>query len=571
MLDRLPPEVLLIALEPADLSQYITRHDLNNICRVSKHLYAIAVPLLYKSVILTSDRPGISETWHHVDSLLRAPVFPVGLLVHMRDIEIQENRSWHGDGCLHNYTWRFMPINNELVHDNQDYYKEARIKRDEIRYLSSKLLHVFSRCPADRLQRFSWNIRTCLPSEILGDSGYLILNQRKLVAIHLRTGSFCAAGGSDILLSKFACLRSISWLDLCYEHHVRELCLALKSNAFHLTQMNLGVTDTSGDEVTQSIKSMLAKEILDMHNWRTAFRFPVLQDLSFYYMDLTPISHVLSSIFNVTSLLSLSLRLCKSWEYALFNFLNSGSRIALKTLTLETHLRRAEEDSFLAIPAFLKSFEGLEELYISVPFFESPVPLWRSVLTHKKTLRKLVCQQLHIDGCLYEEHGLYLGATGFLEQLKGADRNPSIGPNLVFLGKSSKDFNTLKSILTSPGLKANIRVLHLRRCEGFYDQSCSMTPDCGDDISNKNLPSFRRFLTWAFGSKGPPELQAVGHYAFVSMQPRDVFYFRDAQYEDGYRCVIRRRSKRFDLFRQYRYALDACRHDDSLWIDGPLD
>lgn len=282
-----------------------------------------------------------------------------------------------------------------------------------------------------------------MPSEILGNSGYLIQKQCKLKAIHLRTGSYCAAGGSDILLSKFACLKSISWLDLCYERHVRELCLALKSNAFHLTQMDLGVTDVSGDEVTQSIQSMLANEILDMHDWRTSFRFPVLRYLSLYYMDLTPISHALSSIFNITSLLSLSLRLCKSWEYALLNFLNSGSRIALKTLTLETHMRRAEEDSVLAIPAFLNSFEGLKELYISVCCFISPVPVWRSVLTHKKTLRKLVCQQLHIDGCLYEEHGLYLGATGFLEQLKGDDRNPSIGPNLVFLGISSKDFNTL--------------------------------------------------------------------------------------------------------------------------------
>ncbi|PYH37434.1 uncharacterized protein BO87DRAFT_413525 [Aspergillus neoniger CBS 115656] len=523
MLDRLPPEVLLIALE------YITRHDLNNICRVSKHLYAIAVPLLYKSVTLTSNRSGISETWNHVDSLLRAPAFPVDLLVHMRDIDIQENRSSPGNGCLHNYTWlrQFIWTNNELDEDAHDYHKEERIYRDEIRYLSSKLLQVFSRCAADRLQRFSWNVGTCLPSEVLGDSGYLILNQRKLVAIHLRT--------------------------------------ALKSNAFHLTQMGLGVTDISGDEVTQSIQSMLAKEILDMYDLRTAFRFPVLQYLSFYYMDLTPISHVLSSIFNVTSLLSLSLRLCKSWEYALLNFLNSGSRIALKSLTLETDMRRAGEDSVLALPAFLKSFEGLEELYISVLCFESPVPVWRSVFTHKETLRKLVCQQLHIDGYQSEEHGLYLGATGFLEQLTGADQNPFVGPRLEFLGISSNDFDTLKSILTSPSIKAYIRVLHLRRCEEFYDQSYLINSDCWDDIRNNKLPSFRQFLAWAFGPEGPPELQAVGHCAFVFMQPiSDVFYFRDAQHEGGYRCVFRRRTQQFDFIRQYDYALDACRYDDYL-------
>ncbi|OJI82968.1 hypothetical protein ASPTUDRAFT_191444 [Aspergillus tubingensis CBS 134.48] len=551
MLDRLPPEVLLIALE------YITRHDLNNICRVSKHLYAIAVPLLYKSVTLTSDRHGISETWHHVDSLLRAPAFPVDSLAHMRDIEIQENRFWPWWGCHHSYTI--------LEQDDPDDYKEARIRRDEIRYLSSKLLHVFSRCPADRLQRFSWNIGTCLPSKFLGDSGYLILNQRKLVAIHLRTGNCCPAGGSDILLSKFACLRTISWPDLCYEHHVRQLCLALKSNAFHLTRMNLGVADISSDEVTQSIQSMLAKEILDMHDWRTAFRFPVLQYLSFHHMDLTPISHVLSSIFNISSLQSLSLRLCTSWEYALLNLTNSGSRIALKSLTLMTYTERTEEDSILAIPAFLKSFEGLEELYIFVTGSISPVPVWRSVFTHKKTLRKLVFQQINIDAYQSEEDGLYSGATGFLEQLAGADQNPSVSPNLVFLGTSSNDFNTLKFILTSPGIKANIRVLHLRRCKECYDQSDLINSDCLDDIINNKLPSFRQFLAWAFGPEGPPELQAVGHCAFGFKQPiSDVFYFRDAQHEDGYRCVFRRRAQQFDFLRQYDYALDVFRCDDYL-------
>ncbi|RAH55221.1 hypothetical protein BO85DRAFT_498964 [Aspergillus piperis CBS 112811] len=527
MLDRLPPEVLLIALEPADLSQ-----------------------------------PGISETWHHVDSLLRAPVSPVDLLVHMRDIEIQENRSWPDDECLHNY----------MRMRGYDNYEGVRIEGDEeVRYLPSKLLQVFSRCAADRLQRFSWDVGNCVPSEILGVSGYLTLNQRKLVAIHLRTGSSCAAGSSNILLSRFACLRSISWPDLRWKRHVRELCSALKLNAFHLTLINLGVTDTSSYKVTQSIRSMLVKKILDMHDWRTSCRFPVLRYLSLYFMDLTPISHAFSSIFNITTLLSLSLRLCQSWEYALLNFLNSGSRIALKSLTLETGMRRAGGDSVSALPAFLNPFEGLEELYISTYCFISPVPIWQSVFTHKKTLRKLVCQQEYIDDYQSEEHGLYLGATGFLEQLTGTDQNPFVGPKLEFLGISSNDFSTLKSILTSPGIKANIRVLHLRRRKGFYDPSYLVTPDCWDDISDKNLPSFRQFLTWAFGSDGPLELQAVGHYASEFTQPSDVFYFRDAQHGDGYRCVIRRRGQRFDLFRQYGYSLDACRHDESFWIDGPTD
>lgn len=74
----------------------------------------------------------------------------------MKDIEIQENRSWPDDGCLHNYTWlrRFIRTNNDLDEDEHDYHKEDRIKRDEVSYLSSKLLHVFSRFAADRLQKF---------------------------------------------------------------------------------------------------------------------------------------------------------------------------------------------------------------------------------------------------------------------------------------------------------------------------------------------------------------------------------------------------------------------------------
>ncbi|KAI3010232.1 hypothetical protein CBS147345_6560 [Aspergillus niger] len=65
-------------------------------------------------------------------------------------------------------------------------------------------------------------------------------------------------------------------------------------------------------------------------------------------------------------------------------------------------------------------------------------------------MRKLVCQQLLIDGHASEEHGLYFGASTFLEQLTGSDQSPTPGPNLEGFGISSKDFNILKSILTSP-------------------------------------------------------------------------------------------------------------------------
>ncbi|GKZ30586.1 hypothetical protein AbraIFM66950_009663 [Aspergillus brasiliensis] len=164
-----------------------------------------------------------------------------------------------------------------------------------------------------------------------------------------------------------------------------------------------------------------------------------------------------------------------------------------------------------------------------------------------------------------EVPGLYLGAFGFLDELAGAVQNPSAGPDLEFLGIACLDFNVLKSILASPSIKANIRVLHLRQTDGFYVDSdgAHKASVCGDVISNPPLPLFRQFLEWTFGPEGPPKLQAVGHYASITIHPdTDVFYFRDEQQEDGYRCVIRHRGEILEDLHQYTHELDACRHKD---------
>lgn len=53
--------------------------------------------------------------------------------------------------------------------------------------------------------------------------------------------------------------------------------------------------------------------------------------------------------------------------------------------------------SALALSSFLGAFEGLEELYVSVVSFSNPLLIWGSAPGHRRSLRRLVYQQISDD------------------------------------------------------------------------------------------------------------------------------------------------------------------------------
>lgn len=275
--------------------------------------------------------------------------------------------------------------------------------------------------------------------EILGDSGFLIQKQSKLEAIHLQTGFRCAIYGNNVLLSKFLCLKSISWHDVGYPSHMAELCLTLKLNACHLTYLHLGVTNVTFDSEC-SLQDRFALAVLDMSDQDSGGLFHVLKHLSLYNMDLTLIHKSFPSLFNTVSLQSLKLRSCACWGKVLLAMHRSASKITLKTLLIQSDMEKEDEESAPALPSFLDSFERLEELYISISSSIGVVPTWRSMLAHKNTLKKLLYEQCRYMGYTCHDRGLYLSDS---ELLQLSDWNPLADLNLEILSISCDDCNLL--------------------------------------------------------------------------------------------------------------------------------
>ena len=275
--------------------------------------------------------------------------------------------------------------------------------------------------------------------KILGDSGFLIQKQSKLEAIHLQTGFRCALYGNNVLLSKFLCLKSISWHDVGYPSHMAELCLTLKLNACHLTYLHVGVTNAIFDSEC-SLQDRFALAVLDMSDQDSGGLFHVLKHLSLYNMDLTLIYKSFPSLFNTASLQSLKLRSCACWGKALLAIHRSASKITLKTLLIQSDMKKEDEENAPALPSFLDPFKGLEELLISISSSIGVIPTWRAMLAHKNTLKKLLYQQCRYMENTCHERGLYLSAS---ELLQLSDWNPLGDLNLGILSISCDDCNLL--------------------------------------------------------------------------------------------------------------------------------
>ncbi|OJJ77907.1 hypothetical protein ASPBRDRAFT_251915 [Aspergillus brasiliensis CBS 101740] len=555
MLDKLPTEVLCIVLE------YLDRQGLNNLCRVSKDLYAITVPLLYESVTLTSGKFEMGKIWSHAGALLQAPISPVDLLVYVRDIEIREHDNYPRHQCFHIVRARGSSSESDYYQSSNDEkvpYSRDEIGSEGIRYLTSALLNAFARFAPDKLQRFCWNVGTCVPIEILGRSGFLVQNQRKLEAICLRTGHTCDIGDDQISLSEFTSLKSISWSGLDHASHMAELCLSLKLNARHLESLDLGARETClYRRPEDSIQDMFARWILGMCEHSTKSVFPVLKHLALFKMDLSAIFHCFPSIFNPSVLQTLKLRHCKRWGKALQAIQESGTKnIALKTLLIQSGLDGHDAySSLIELPSFIGSFEGLEGLFLSNLSPIEPISTWCSVVAHKKTLKQLLCEHFHSNGYADSPRRLYLSAS----------QNPLAELNLEFLGICCYDPNILISLLSAPLLKKTIRVLHLRVIPRQYVISGDLESRATTTTTNNKRPpppkrGSSEFLEWAFGPSGPPYLTAVVSMDPLSPNPRsDRFHVRDEHKKHRWLSLHRDRAKRYNFFRQYGDALDACR------------
>jgi hypothetical protein len=151
-------------------------------------------------------------------------------------------------------------------------------------------------------------------------------------------------------------------------------------------------------------------------------------------------------MFDWGLLQSLTLRSCEGWE----NFLIQGSGLScptrLKSLEIRT-TRNEEIGPERTIAAFLDSFQGLEELFISKHPPSDTLIIWNALEHHKTTLRAFVHHQRSSVGYEdtedFEEYenqsdNLDLCLTVFgterAEWSRDRTKHPFHGLDLTFLG-----------------------------------------------------------------------------------------------------------------------------------------
>jgi hypothetical protein len=146
--------------------------------------------------------------------------------------------------------------------------------------------------------------------------------------------------------------------------------------------------DSESDENVQV--NFFTRDILGLPQGAVEPMFPALRMLSLSVVPFTDTAEETASAFDFSCLRSLKLRRCPGCENFLQCIMNSNEPIGLKSLEIEPNNWTKEVST---MSGFLKSFQGLEDLFISAESgprgYSGILSLWRAVRHHKSTLRRV--------------------------------------------------------------------------------------------------------------------------------------------------------------------------------------
>lgn len=255
----------------------------------------------------------------------------------------------------------------------------------------------------------SWHLGCCVPSSILGIDGWLPSKHSGIRALSLITDGTCyTKDPEDSGIPKLAQLRSFSWRGFGeydqYQHRLIQQSLAL--NSAHLERLELEPTvrfeRAVGIDELLDIQSDVHEVGMDEHAAAVAYpkehslvaetlptKLAVLRHLSLFGIYLNPYDQMMLAI-NFHQLQSLKLVHCLDTSELLSGMSSSGKRINLRSFEWVSDDVPASH-----ISEFLKSFEGLEELYISTP--RSSLSLNDMIFPHRATMKRLVFHVRAID------------------------------------------------------------------------------------------------------------------------------------------------------------------------------
>lgn len=356
---------------------------MKRLCEVSKILNNISIPYLYKDLdIEATDEWYLQEL--DVEPLLRTCSKPISHLSYVKKVQVLS--PFH-----HN-------LNSRCIHNRfEDTYLNEEGDEEPCGFaqLTANLMSLFRQLKDGSLRSFrldvplmvsirqsllkssSWELGTCVPSEILGRSGYLENKQSSIETLSLITGGDCGenmGGGCPVDLSAFHSLRGISWVNLRSAEDFEALGGVLHSNSAHLTELRLDFVDWSeaddswfmdrGQFEGGRSENFFVRDILKLSVGEVVVKFPALETLLLREVSFASAAPEMLYAFNLSKLRSLTLRNCPDSEDFLRGVNELGQPIKLISLEVLAGSEYAF-DICEALSTFLGAFEGLENLYVA--------------------------------------------------------------------------------------------------------------------------------------------------------------------------------------------------------------
>ena len=243
---------------------------------------------------------------------------------------------------------------------------------------------------------------TCIPLEILGDRGFITNKQTSIESISLITGGACPIntdGENTIDLSAFRSLRHISWTGLQSSKEFDALSRALKNNSERLRELRLDFVNWSEEESFDSDASQnfFASQVLKLSADQCGVMFPALETLSLSHISLGNAQKGIADAVNFHQLSSLTLRHCAGSEEFLTEVIGSGQTIKLSSLEVVWGPSDHDLEMCATLQSFLGAFQGLKDLFVSLPGPVETLELWRSMIHHESTLTRFVCHQRTVN------------------------------------------------------------------------------------------------------------------------------------------------------------------------------
>lgn len=432
------------------------------------------LPKLYETVVVSPISEKHLESID-INSFLRGN--STSRLYHTKHVRISAPFHEHLDArCVHS---EYIVINDQIRFDPDGdvddvidrgltrFQKLATsamelLKQLEDNTLKSFRLATISMTDSERANRskFSWELGTCIPPQVLGPWGYLPVKQTSLEALTLITGSKCHYEDDGLLdLSQFRALRQISWIGLHSDSHFMDLQYALETNSKHLTHLRLEYVnqpdvscfgdnhDTDDDDANSGdqgiyYRNYFAREALGLKRSAISLddvMFPSLSSLSLGCVPLKNAEKALVHALNISGLRHLSLRQCPGMDNFLTEVAASGQILSL--LSLEYTCGVGEYDICAALEGIFRIAPNLTSLFLLLIGPTSTLEFWRALAHSRLPITRFIYHQRWMsfdDKFRYYKEGdlsdLSLVPNDMDELEKAGEQHPFAQMNLECLG-----------------------------------------------------------------------------------------------------------------------------------------